>query len=48
MNGILNPSEEKVHEIKMIFKGDVPRKDRLVKFYGTFVLCKKSHDNSMG
>jgi hypothetical protein len=40
MNGILRPSEEKVHEIKMIFEGNVPRKDRLAQSYGTFVLCK--------
>jgi len=40
MNGILRPSEEKVHEIKMIFEGDVPEKDRLAQSYGTFVLCK--------
>ena len=40
MNGILRPSEEKVHEIKMIFEGDVPQKDVLAESYGTFVLCK--------
>ena len=40
MNGILRPSEEKVHEIKMIFEGDVPEKDHLAQSYGTFVLCK--------
>ena len=40
MNGILRPSEEKVHEIKMIFDGDVPEKDNLSQSYGTFVLCK--------
>ena len=40
VNGILRPSEEKVHEIKMIFEGDVPQKDKLAASYGTFVLCK--------
>ena len=41
MNGILRPSEEKVHEIKMIFKeNDIPEKDFLAQSYGTFVLCK--------
>ena len=40
MNGILRPSEEKVHEIKMIFDSDVPEKDTLASSYGTFVLCK--------
>lgn len=40
MNGILRPSEEKVHEIKMIFEGNVPQKDNLAQPYGTFVLCK--------
>lgn len=40
MNGILRPSEEKVHEIKMIFDSDVPRKDTLAMSFGTFVLCK--------
>ncbi len=40
MNGILRPSEEKVYEIKMIFDGDVPKKDKLAQAYGTFVLCK--------
>ena len=40
MNGILRSSEEKVHEIKMIFEGDVPQKDTCAQSYGTFVLCK--------
>ena len=40
MNGLLRPSEEKVYEIKMIFEGDVPQKDRCAQSYGTFVLCK--------
>ena len=40
VNGILRPSEEKVHEIKMIFEGNVPQKDKLAKSYGTFVLSK--------
>ena len=40
MNGILRPLEEKVHEIKMIFDGDVPEKDICAESYGTFVLCK--------
>jgi hypothetical protein len=40
MNGILRPSEEKLHEVKMIFEGDVPEKDRVAQCYGTFVLCK--------
>ena len=40
INGILRPSEEKVHEIKMIFEGDVPQKDKCAVSYGTFVLCK--------
>ena len=40
MNGILRSSEEKVHEIKMIFDSDVPRKDTLAMSFGTFVLCK--------
>ena len=40
VNGILRPSEEKVHEIKMIFDSDVPEKDYLSQSYGTFVLCK--------
>ena len=40
MNGILRPSEERVHEIKMIFEGEVPQKDTLAQSYGTFVLCK--------
>ena len=40
MNGILRPSKEKVHEIKMIFEGDVPQKDTCAQSYGTFVLCK--------
>ena len=39
MNGILRPSEEKVHVIKMIFKGEVPQKDKLAQSYGTFILC---------
>ena len=33
MNGILRPSKEKVHEIKMIFEGDVPQKDKLSQVY---------------
>ena len=44
MNGILRPSEEKVHEIKMIFDGDVPQKDFLAQSYGTFVLCKNVYN----
>ena len=40
VNGILRPSEEKVHEIKMIFEGNVPQKDNFAQSYGTFVLCK--------
>ncbi len=40
VNGILRPSEEKVHEIKMIFEGNVPQKNALAESYGTFVLCK--------
>ena len=40
VNGILRPSEEKVHEIKMIFDTDIPEKDNLSQSYGTFVLCK--------
>ena len=40
MNGILRLSEEKVHEIKMIFDGDVPEKDTCAESYGTFVLCR--------
>ena len=40
VNGILRPSEEKVHEIKMIFEGNVPEKDTLARSYGTFVLCQ--------
>jgi hypothetical protein len=40
VNGILRPSEEKVHEIKMIFDSDIPEKDNLSQSYGTFVLCK--------
>jgi hypothetical protein len=40
VNGILRPSEEKIHEIKMKFEGDVPQKDNLAQSYGTFVLCK--------
>lgn len=39
MNGILRPSE-KLHVIKMIFKGDIPVKNVLSQSYGTFVLCK--------
>ena len=39
MNGILRPSE-KLHVIKMIFKGDIPNKNTLAQPYGTFVLCK--------
>ena len=39
MNGILRPSE-KIHEIKMKFKGDnIPQKDICAQSYGTFVLC---------
>ena len=39
MNGILRPSEKKVHEIKMIFEGEnIPQKDKLAPPYGTFVL----------
>lgn len=44
MNGILRPSEEKVHEIKMIFKGNVPQKDDLAQSYDTFVLCKNVYN----
>ena len=44
MNGILRPSEEKVHEIKMIFDDDVPEKDTLASSYGTFVLCKSVYN----
>jgi hypothetical protein len=44
MNGTLRPSEEKVHEIKMIFKGNVPQKDFLAQSYGTFVLCKNVYN----
>ena len=40
VNGILRPSEEKVHEIKMIFDDEVPKKDILAQCYGAFVLCK--------
>ena len=40
VNGILRPSEEKIHEIKMIFEGELPQKDNLAQSYGTFVLCK--------
>ena len=38
MNGILRPSD-KIHVIKMIFKGEVPQKDKLAQSYGTFILC---------
>ena len=44
MNGILRPSEEKIYEIKMIFEGQVPQKDRLAQSYGTFVLCKSVYN----
>ena len=40
MNGILRPSEEEIHIVKMIFEGDVPQKDICAQSYGTFVLCK--------
>ena len=40
MNGILRPSEEEIHIVKMIFEGEVPQKDYLSQSYGTFVLCK--------
>ena len=46
MNGILRPSEEKVHEIKMKFEGDVPQKDILATSYGTFVLCKGVYNST--
>ena len=39
MNGILCPSE-KLHVIKMKFKGHVPQNDRCAQSWGTFVLCK--------
>lgn len=40
MTFFYRPSEEKIHEIKMIFDGDVPQKDNLAQSYDTFVLCK--------
>ena len=44
MNGILRLSEEKVHEIKMIFDGDVPEKDTCAESYGTFVLGREVYN----
>jgi hypothetical protein len=44
MNGILTPSE-KLHVIKMKFKGDIPKKDKLAQSYGTFVLCKNVYNS---